>query len=149
MTTQNLFERLFLIGQEILRLLKDTGFDLYDGLWENVRPLPDPCEDAFLRGKAEELIRQLWEVSDELDYLKKPTHGKHTLTQMPGGRYGYLDEGGTVCTFTCGERLEALIRDRFGNSSWAASRMEHDGDDYYLVGFHEIPLAGLTVRERW
>ncbi len=149
MTIQNVFDRLGRIGRESEKLLKDTGFDRYEGLWENVSHLPDPCEDKFIRGKAEELLGYLSEINGELRYLQMPPHGEFILHRLPNGRYGYLDEDRQIRTFTCGECLEAKIPDRCGNYQWAESSIEHDGNDYYLVGFRSTPLDGLTVRERW
>ncbi len=149
MTMQNVFERLDSIGRESEKLIEDTGFDLYDGLWENVRHLPDACDDAFFRHKAEEILGYLSGISRELRYLGKPTHGEHTLEKLPNGRYGYPDAGNGFRTFTSGSCLEAKVCDVCGDYRWVESSIEHNGEDYYLVGFNDLPLEGLAVRERW
>ena len=62
-------------------------------------------------------------------------------------RYGYLDQNGRITEFSCGHSVDILIRD--GNIlRWMPTRFEHDGNDYYLVGYPGVPLCGLTVRER-
>lgn len=149
MTVQDVFRQLHPISRSISRLLRDTGFDPEEGLGDNVCHLPDACEDAFLRDRAEEILEGLGDIHEMLCYLEEPSHGEHVLSRFPNGRYGYWDEAQeAVRTFTCGERLEAKIRDRHGAWRWAMSTVEHDGMDYYLTGFYGTPMDGLTVRER-
>ena len=33
-------------------------------------------------------------------------------------------------------------------ASWRSSRVEHDGNDYYIVGYRNVELSGLRVRVR-
>ncbi|MCD7982014.1 MAG: DUF5348 domain-containing protein [Clostridiales bacterium] len=149
MTIQDVFDRLRPIEKAARELIRDTGFDPDEGLGDKVRHLPDSCEDAFLRDKAEGILESLEDVSSEISYLRKPLHGEHTLRKFPNGRYGYTGGNQAVREFTCGDCLEAKIRDRYGNLRWITSSIEHDGTDYFLVGSLGAPLSGLTVRERW
>ena len=150
MTIQDVFDRLRPISQAARQLLKDTGFQPDDRqLTFAVRPLPDRCEDAFLRSKAEEILDQLADICQVFRYLEMPSHGEHTLSLLKNGRYGYLDDDRHIHEFTCGDRLEVKIRDRYGDCRWIISTMEHDGADYFLTGTGDTPLNGLTVRERW
>lgn len=148
MTLNDVFERLHGIGRAASALLKDTGFHPDDGLGESVRHLPDAPEDAFLRGRAQELLDSLWLLHEELRYLEKPSHGEYALRLFPNGRYGYCDRDGAEHIFTCGKRLEAKITDRAGKQRWVRTRIEHDGLRYFLWGYGYVPLSGLTVRER-
>ena len=148
MTIQELFQRLFRIGQDASTLLEDAGFYSEDGLCGSVRPLPDIPEDVFLREAAQELLGSLEAFHQGLSYLKEPTHGEYTLERFPNGRYGYHDREGKGHPFSCGSRLEAKLRDRYGRCRWVRTRIEHDGSDYFLWGFDYIPLCGLTVRDR-
>jgi hypothetical protein len=51
--------------------------------------------------------------------------------------------------FSCGQGIEALIKDDYhDNEYWVASRIEHNGEDNYLVGYYHIALEELTVRTR-
>lgn len=149
MTIQDAFHRLYPIETAVTGLIRDTGFYPDDGLGSKVAPLPDACENAFLRDRLEGILDTLLDVGDELRYLRKPTHGEHTLMKFPSGRYGYPSEDGAVREFTCGDCLEAKIQDRSGSCRWIISRLEHDGFDYFLVGSRGTPPDGLTVRERW
>ena len=76
MTIQELFQRLFRIGQDASTLLEDAGFYSEDGLCGSVRPLPDIPEDVFLREAAQELLGSLEAFHHGLRYLKEPTHGE-------------------------------------------------------------------------
>ena len=31
---------------------------------------------------------------------------------------------------------------------WVQTKVEHDGEDYYLAGYEDIPMEGLSVRVR-
>lgn len=150
MTILDVFDRLRPISQAARLLLEDTGY-LSDGgkLTYDVRPLPDSCEDAFFRDNAVEILGQLSDISRTLCYLEKPSHGEHTLRLLPNGRYGYPGPNDLIREFTCGERLEAKICDRDGTRRWVTTSLEHNGADYFLVGFRCTDLDGLTVRERW
>lgn len=148
MTFQELFERLCHIDREAVSLLEDTGFYSEDGLDGAVRPLPDILEDAFLREQAKELLETFEGFHEEFSYLKKPTRGEYSLERFPSGHYGYHDREGKAHCFSCGSSLEAKICDRYGRRRWVRTRIEHDGSDYFLWGFGDIPLCGLTVRER-
>lgn len=69
------------------------------------------------------------------------------LMYLKNGRYGYREPDGRIMEFSCGHPVEVLIRD--GDIlRWMPTRFEHDGRDYYLVGYPGVPLCGLTVRER-
>lgn len=148
MTLYDVFERLQTLDQAAFSLLRDSGFQSEDGLDDSVCPLPDEAEDTFLRGQAEELFDSLEWMHSVLCYLKQPLQGEYTLEQFPSGRYGYFDKDGDDHIFTCGKPLEAKIHDSYGQQCWARTRIEHNGSAYFLWGYQDIPLSGLTVRER-
>ena len=149
MTIQDIFDRLRSIENTAGRLILDTGFSSDEGLGAGVCHLPDPCEDAFLRGYAERLLASLEDISSTLRYLRRPSHGEFTLMRLPNERYGYIDDAGALRSFTCGDCLEAKICDSCGSCRWISSSISHDGLDYFLIGASGTPLGGLTVRERW
>ena len=71
------------------------------------------------------------------------------LIEDTGMKDGYdIRPSGDDRTFSCGSRLEALVRDEDGCPCWVISRIGHNGPDYYLYGHRGIPLDGLQVRER-
>lgn len=77
-------------------------------------------------------------------YLQKPVVAEGFLRKNENGRYEI--EGRE---FTSGESIEVLISDPgFDETAWVKSRVEHNGQDYYLVGYEKIPMDGLMARQR-
>lgn len=148
MTFQELFDRLGRIDREAASLLEEAGYYSEEGLGGSVHALGDALEDAFLREQAEDLLEPFEILHEELRYLMRPVHGAYTLEQFPNGRYGYYDEDGKEHCFTCGDSFEAKICNKYGRWAWNRVRMEHDGVDYFLRCFGDVPLCGLKVRER-
>ncbi|MFD1428490.1 DUF488 family protein, N3 subclade [Kroppenstedtia sanguinis] len=78
-------------------------------------------------------------------YLQKPVVAEGFLRKNERGRYEIDDR----FEFTSGQSIEVLISDPdFDETAWVKTRVEHNGQDYYLVGYDEIPMAGLMARER-
>jgi len=45
--------------------------------------------------------------------------------------------------------IEALVDDDYHNVPyWTRTVVEHNDEDYYLVGYRDIPMKGLRVRVR-
>lgn len=148
MTFDDVFEQLHTIDRAAAFLLETAGFHPDEGLGETVRPLRDPAQDIFLRELTENMLESLEQLHKELAYLKSPVSGEYRLEPFPDGRYGFFDRDGRRHSLFCGKTIEAKLHDRYGRLCWARCRVEHDGSDYYLWGHMDIPLAGLTVRER-
>lgn len=106
-------------------------------------------QEASLTEPLTELLALLESLHEGLDYLKTPTHGEHPLERFSDGRYGYLDDHGDCRILTCGSTVEAKITEAHGKPRWIRTRMEHDGEDYFLWQLGHVPLEGLTIRERW
>ena len=148
MTFDDVFEQLAAIDRQAVSLLEAAGFHSDEGLGGAVRPLRDSAQDIFLRDLTENMLDSLQLLHEELSYLKSPVCGEYRLEPFPDGRYGFFDKEGRRHLFSCGKAIEAKIKDRYGRQRWVRSRLEHDGSGYYLWGHLDIPLAGLTVRER-
>lgn len=148
MTFDDVFEQLAAIDRQAVSLLEAAGFHSDEGLGGAVRPLRDSAQDIFLRDLTENMLDSLQLLHEELSYLKSPVCGEYRLEPFPDGRYGFFDKEGRRHLFSCGKTIEAKIKDRYGRQRWVRSRLEHDGSGYYLWGHLDIPLAGLTVRER-
>jgi hypothetical protein len=63
-----------------------------------------------------------------------------------------LADGRYICDgyeLTSGYRLEVLIYDENEECyRWVATRIEHNGEDYYLVGLRDASLASIRERIR-
>lgn len=148
MTFDDLLKQLTAIDKEAVSILKATGFHSVEGLGSAVQPLRDPAEDIFLREQTENLLESLALLHQELCYLKSPVCEEFRVEPFPDGRYGFWSKDGRKHILSCGSSIEAKIQDRYGRLRWVRSRIEHDGSDYFLWGHMELPLSGLTVRER-
>jgi hypothetical protein len=90
-------------------------------------------------------MNKLSDAKRRLDYLSKPVRFTGTLSRNSGGKYE-LKNGHY---YSSGNNIEALINDDDREYPyWIRSRVEHDGEDYYIVGFKDASLEGLTVRIR-
>ena len=148
MTLKDVFSRLHEIDQAAQALIREAGFSSDTGSADNVPFAPDSPDTRFLKESIELLLDPLSEMHSLLSYLETPASAEHILERFKNGRYGYQDINGSRREFSCGQTLEARITDSFGCLRWVKTRMEHDGDDYFLMGHRSVPLAGLTVRER-
>lgn len=146
MTFDDVFEQLAAIDKAAVPLLKTAASHPDEGLRGYVRPLADTAQDSFLREQTENLLESLALFHAEFRYLTSPVSGEYQLTLFPNGRYGFFD--GNIHTLSCGKAIEAKLHDSHGRPCWVKSRIEHDGNDYFLWGYPGIPLTGLTIRER-
>ena len=148
MTLEDVFSRLHGIDLAAQALLREAGFSSDNGLAESVSLPPDGPDARFLKESIELLLDPLAQMHSLISYLETPASPEHVLEKFPNGRYGYRDEKGSCREFTCGQPLEARIRDSTGCQRWVRTRVEHDGTDYFIMGHGSVPLTGLTIRER-
>lgn len=148
MTFDDVFKQLAAIDKAAVSLLTAACFYPDEGLRGSVRPLADPAQDSFLRHRTGNLLQSLALLHKEFRYLTSPVSGEYHLERFPNGRYGFFDGNGNMHALSCGKTIEAKLHDRHGRPCWVKSRIEHDGNDYFLWGHPGIPLAGLTIRER-
>ena len=83
----------------------------------------------------EEYISYLNRPIVEVSRLRKGTAGKYRTAK---GRY-----------YDCCNSIEALVTDEYHDVPyWTRTTVEHNGEDYYLVGYKGLPMEGLRVRVR-
>lgn len=146
MTFDDVFKQLATIDKAAVSLLKAACPHPDEGLPGSVHPLADPAQDRFLREQTGNMLESLTLLHAEFRYLTSPVSREYQLTLFPNGRYGCFD--GDIHTLSCGKAIEAKLYDSHGRPYWVKSRIEHDGNDYFLWAYPGIPLAGLTIRER-
>jgi len=64
-----------------------------------------------------------------------------------------MDERGDYRTeegycYRRGSLIVVLLQDGPHVPCWVQTKVEHDGEDYYLIGYDDIPMEGLCVRVR-
>lgn len=149
MTLKTIFKRLTDIDCQFQTLIRDICMDENCELRDVFTPNREDPDEMFLFNKLSDLMTPLCSLHKELSYLLMPCSDIHILRRYPTGRYGYdIHPFEEERTFSCGSRVEALIYDKDGNPRWISSRIEHNGTDYYLYGYSDIPLNGLSIRER-
>lgn len=149
MTLQTIFNRLTDIDRQIQALIREIGIDDDCGLGDIITPNRADPDEMFLFNELSDLLTPLCRLHRGLLYLLMPCSEVQVLRKYPTGRYGYdIRPFEEERTFSCGSPVEALIYDKDGHPRWVSSRIEHNGTDYYLYGYSDIPLNGLTIRER-
>ena len=117
-TLNELVNELYNVNMKIKQIIKAAQYETYDDLSGLNYDSSNP-DDAFLITELRGIMDKLETASCNIDYITRPIKGVYTLHKNRSGRY-----------------------------EWAASRVEHDGDDYYIVGYPDIKLDGLKIRLR-
>lgn len=142
-TLKDLLHELNSLNKGIGDVLNAANFRSYDDLSSLQINYQSP-EDLFLLDELVEIMGKLEDINNSLTYLSKPIAGTYTLHKNRLGRYECAAH-----EYTSGNAIECLVYDSYHDApSWVYTRIEHDGNDYYLVGYKEIPLEGLTVHIR-
>lgn len=139
-TIKDLQQELNTINQVLKDILKRSRFNEYSDL-SGLEYDSDSPEELLLVDELQDVLYRLDEASNIITYLNKPIRKKGILAKSCNGRYTY--DGREL---TCGCCIEALVPED-DRHKWISTRIEHDGNDYYLVGY-KGSLSGLLVRER-
>lgn len=139
-TIKDLQSKLNVVNQELKDIIKQSRFNEYNDL-SGLKYDSESAEELLLVDEFRSVMNKLDEASSTIEYLNKPIRKKGVLSKGCNGRYFY--DGREL---TCGCCIEALVLvdDVW---KWMTTRMEHDGRDYYLVGY-KGNINGLCVRER-
>lgn len=135
--TKELYSRI----DSILKLSIYDDCDDLGGLEINYRD----GEQLFLLEELQANMRSLGEVRGRLTYLALPIREVSRLHRNESGRYE--TESGHY--YTSGSPIEALVDDGYRDVPyWVWTTLEHNGKDYFLMGYGSVELDGLTVRVR-
>lgn len=125
-------------------LLKFSTFYDYDDL-SGLHYDYEDGEQLFLADELKSVMDKLADVHDRISYMARPIREVSKLHKNSEGRY----ETRSGHYYTSGCRIEAFVKDDYREVPyWTRTRVEHDGTDYYLVGYKGVKLNGLTVRVR-
>ena len=151
MNLDTIYDRLRDIDWTAQKLIKESGIDPEEQYLGGVCPEGFSPDEVFMLSTAIELLEPLQKIHYTLGYLSRPTHGVYSLSLMPGGKYGYVDNKGLTHLFSSGFSFEALLAEDSpsGMPEWVPVRVEYGQDGYYLFGHRGTCLEGLKVRERW
>lgn len=150
-TINELYEELKKLNGSIESIIHASRYSEYDDLSGLECDNKDP-EQRLLREELRSVLYHLDLASDNLAYLSQPIGYRGKLHKQSNGRYeldGY--------ELTSGSGLEVLApceiwseekQDYIEGVEWVASRLEHNGKDYYIVGHNDLELEGLEARKR-
>lgn len=142
------------LNVKVQQILYHADYEMYDDLsgleWDKTN-----ADDLFMLDELRQILYKLDEVSHTLKYLDRPIKTEGALHKNANGRY---EVQGVELSSGCG--LEYVSLDdrhcRYNDNDeyvptpyWVASRIEHDGKDYYIVGADEFEtLENVRVRIR-
>lgn len=85
---------------------------------------------------------KLADTQAHIAYLTRPIVETCRLRKGSSGKYRAAQ--GVFCN--CGSSIEALVTDEYHNVPyWTRTVVEHNSKDYYLVGYTDLSMNGLTV----
>lgn len=104
-------------------------------------------ETLLLVEEYKSILNRLEYIADTMEYLDRPIKEQEVLYLNQSERYQIK---GSNHYYTSGSRIEFLVYDKWNNvKAWHISSVEHNGTDYYIVGYPSVLLDGLTVRTRY
>lgn len=131
------------LSVSIDKILRASEFYQYDDLSGLDMDLDNP-DEIFLHEELRNVLAQLDKAKCAVEYLESPIMGEYVLHKNGSGRYEC-----EVHEFTSGNTIECLVFDDFDERfKWVATRVEHNGEDYYLVGYKNMSMDGLKIRIR-
>ncbi len=141
---QMVFAEAVKLNRSIEQFLKLSTYSKYGDLSGLEIDLHDG-EQIFLRDELRIIVDHLDDVRDCIAYLSRPIVEVSRLRKGTAGKYrtakGHF--------YDCRSRIEALVSDEYHEVPyWTRTVVEHDGEDYYMVGYKGVPLNGLCVRVR-
>ena len=102
-------------------------------------------DQLFLLKELRSIMRKLAEAGCGIEYLSRPVKEMGFLHRNNDGEY----KTGQGHPYRSGSLIEVLLQDDTHEvPCWVLTKVEHDGEDYYLVGYEDIPMEGLNVRVR-
>lgn len=130
------------LNYDIGSIIRKSQYENYDDLSGLDFNLKNP-EEKFLRNELIKILESLSDVQNQINYLCK--EGKEfVLHKNSRGRYE-----NSVREYTSGQVIEFCYYDELDEEYvWEKSAVEHDGEDYFIVGYSEIKMDGLKVKER-
>ena len=151
-TIKELQEEMQKLSSQIATVLSISKYRDYDDL-SGIEYSTNNPDDLSLVDEYRSILCKLSDVQYDLEYLNKPVLFEDTLILRSDGRYGTRNNN---TYYTSGSRIEFLINqevlDEDGHftdkPTWRTSTVEHNGNDYFIVGYKDVDLNGLKVRVR-
>ena len=132
------------LNQHITQFLKFSTYPEYSDLSGLDIDFQDG-EQLLIWDELRRITEQLADVQEYISYLTRPVAEESHLRKGTAGKYrtakGHY--------YDCRSNIEALVTDEYHEVPyWTRTIVEHNGEDYYLVGYKNLPMNGLRVRVR-
>ena len=132
------------LNRSITQFLKFSTYTDYDDLSGLDIDFADG-EQLLLLDELRRITDKLADVQEYISYLTRPVTEVSRLRKGIAGKYrtakGHF--------YDCRSSIEALVTDEYHEVPyWTRTIVEHNGEDYYLVGYKDLPMDGLRVRVR-
>ena len=132
------------LNRSITQFLKFSTYTDYDDLSGLDIDFADG-EQLLLLDELRRITDQLADVQEYISYLTRPVTEVSRLRKGTAGKYrtakGHF--------YDCHSSIEALVTDDYHEVPyWTRTVVEHNGEDYYLVGHKGLSMKGRTVRVR-
>ena len=142
------------LNVKIQQVLYHSNFEMYDDLsdvdYDNTN-----ADELFLLDELRDILYKLADVSHTIKYLERPIKVEGALHKNANGRYEVqgieLSSGYSLEYLSIDDRhMRYNDNDDYVSTTyWGYGRIEHDGNDYYIVGADkDTKLEGLRVRIR-
>jgi len=115
-----------------------------DGYTDNIQYNTSSPNERQLASEYETIVDKLFDINHTLEYFTRKVIHTGTLFQKEDGRYWITDMDDY---YTSGEGIEYMVIEDY-KKIWRTSRVEHNGNDYYIYGDKDVKMEGLTVRVR-
>ena len=150
---KEIMNEVFELNAKIKQLISHAEYEQYDDL-SGLKYDDENPDDLMMLDELKTLFSRLDDISHTINYLNRPIKEEGFLHKNRNGRY---EINGHELSSGCG--IECLITDdwhfkydedgRYVETPfWYASRIEHNGEDYYIVDVYDIEMEGLRVRIR-
>lgn len=144
-TVKELDTMLRKLGIGIKEMVEVTEYDRYED-WsciKNFDKITDPDELQLL-DEYQTVMRHLCDIYYTLLYQQREIIGEGVLSF---NAQGYYED--KYHEYHCRDGIEYYFYDDWDEKyKWRTSRIEHNGNRYYIVGNPNVELNGLRVRHR-
>ena len=144
-TVQELDDMLRKLNVEIRKVIRSIDYSEYED-WSCIKDLEqiDEPDKLQLLDEYRSVMDKLCDINSVMEYYKREVIREGVLSLNANGYYedDYHE-------YHCGNGIEFCFYDDWDEKwKWRTSRVEHNGERYYIVGNPKVELNGLRVRYR-
>ncbi|MEK3981571.1 DUF5348 domain-containing protein [Psychrobacillus sp. FSL K6-2836] len=117
--------------------------DRYGNLPDEFEYNYDNPEEKYQHDTVRTIVSKLADIQTQIEWMNKSVISEGVLVKNNNNRY---EIQGTEIEFSSGLPLDVWNNEW---NQWETSRIEHNGEDYYIVSLGKYkPISGLKVRKK-